>query len=325
MKKCILILFCALLCMSCFTGCVLLDTVKDTVENGSYVKDYKKDVKNIYDNSEAASMIALIPSENFSTYADTSSSAIEQNVYTDDFDNQVTVELYPSQNTNKCILIAQILIDEKTYKDNLNVIIKDTKSIIDTYKDKCEKILAIGVNSSTSTIEWYTRIDFEDKEDDLTLIAIKDYVSYLNSIIDMDIEENEYWYTCEIPIDLYDLDIYNELDGVNEFTASDIQRKNAGEINSNILDTIEYLTYNYDLKYEIYPKDNNLTIIMYPKGENKLDKNDIDILSISDLFTSTYNSAKDYYDDVIIILRESKDDDVIYETRNDEVTVDEIS
>ena len=69
---------------------------------------------------------------------------------------------------------------------------------------------------------------------------------------DFSVENQNYLYDCTIIKDIYDIDIFDELDGANEYTSVDLQRQTKSKIDRETLNAIEYHSYNYNLDYKMY-------------------------------------------------------------------------
>lgn len=314
--------------MSLLAGCDFFDTLKEAWED-SYVIDYEDDDKMmIADDIASIPSPTYIPYENLEACADTSGEPIEQTNYVDEFGNDIPIEIYPGKDSNKNVLFSIITLDETLYKDRLDIILKDTKILIDTYSSNCGKLLIAYLDKETTIAEWYARIDLEDDEDDLTIITSLDYMSYLNSTclgkftVDTN-NEAYYFYNCSVSIDLYDTDIYDKLPDSTELTLADRQRKTKSELNKDIYNLLEYHAYNHSMKYNVYDEDTELTVIFYPQN-GELKTYEVSEAEISMVFSEIYNISKDYYDTTGIYLYDEKGGKTIYSKVNNEVDTNKL-
>ena len=114
--------------------------------------------------------------------------------------------------------------------------------------------MVVAYDSNNGLMEWYANIDVDSKSNDRTIMAVGDYISYINAVTsDFSVENQNYFYDWAITKDIYDIDIFDELDGANEYTSADLQRQTKSKIDRETLNAIEYHSYNYNLDYKNVP------------------------------------------------------------------------
>ena len=120
--------------------------------------------------------------------------------------------------------------------------------------------MVVAYDSNNGLMEWYANIDVDSKSNDRTIMAVGDYISYINAVTsDFSVENQNYFYDCTITKDIYDIDIFVELDGANEYTSADLQRQTKSKIDRETLNAIEYHSYNYNLDYKVYLDNKSMT------------------------------------------------------------------
>lgn len=328
--KIVLIALCMLISMaSCDTIDKMIENTKDIFENGGIVSDYDKGIKNILSaDSTALSLYTYIPTENLSTYADTESAEAKVLEKKDSFENDIAIYEFPAlDNSEDNIIYMQILLDEISYKDRLNVILTDTAEVMKEYKNNSSRLMVVAYDSNNGLMEWYANIDVDSKSNDRTIMAVGDYISYINAVTsDFSVENQNYFYDCTITKDIYDIDIFDELDGANEYTSADLQRQTKSKIDRETLNAIEYHSYNYNLDYKVYldNKDTLLTVHLYPL-EGELDKNNVDAWSVSEVVNDINKSAATKYKDVEIYIFKSNGGKSIFAMENGEITYNDLA
>lgn len=300
---------------SLLTGCSALSFIKEAWEDASnFASDYDDGLKSLsnYSGNDLTAFMSL-PERRLKDFADMSSG--EKKNMKDFFNNDMESILYSSKDAGKGqVLYVNTELKSGTYnKDRLNCILKDTKMILDTYKDSCNQLFII-FRDSKSYISWYTFID-NISDNNVSFICCEDYINYIKYIYSayFSIENKDYFYQCKIPFDVYDIDIDKEFKD-SQLTSADMQIQYKQTVPSDIVSCLDEGTQDFEFVYEIYPDDeeNSLTVIMYPEeGKSKKD-------NMYGFWSRLISLISDKYEHYSIIRRISKDGEVVHNIRDGE-------
>lgn len=156
------------------------------------------------------------------------------------------------------------------------------------------------VYDNKNFMEWFADIPLKEDGRDEIFIADTDYVSYLyhiNSLTDISIENNEYFYICKAKKNVYDIDVLTELNGKNDYTEGDIQRKNKSILNKDTKNAIDFWAFQHQLNYSVYFSDDEKQVFFYvcPKGKDELYGTKYENI-LDNLFTDTNKFSNQVYD-----------------------------
>lgn len=251
---------------------------------------------------------------------------------TDEFGNQISLEAFDTDGNPEmleCVTVS-FCISDLYYKDRLNVILKDTKKYIDFYTGKSRHLLFIVYDNKSTLLEWFADIPLEEGGRDEIFITVSDYVSYLyhiTSLTDISIDDNEGFYTCKAEKNIYDIDVLTELNGKNDYTAGDVQRKNKSILDKDTKSAVDYWAFEYQLDYSVYFSSDEKQVYFYvcPQGKDELygtkGKNILDNLSAdTNKFSShVYDTTK------IIAYSKANKKKKVYQTENGKVTLNKLT
>ncbi|MCM1507512.1 MAG: hypothetical protein NC177_10330 [Ruminococcus flavefaciens] len=311
----------AILMMSVFTGCGALDTIKEAWNaSDNYVKRYDDGLKNIdyYDGSDLDTF-QTTPELFWATEIDLNAEQSEGKTV-DSFGNEILIITAPSVKGNGEVAYINVELKSGTYnKDRLDCILSDIREIRKKYKSY-SKVIVVFRNSG-AYIEWFTIHKNENKSDD-TIICREDYIDYIKCAYDkyFSVENNEYYYSCQLPEEVYEIDIKKAFKDT-QFSSGDLQIKYKSEMNSDIINCLDYWTVMFQFRYEVYPdsEEDSLTVIMYPdEGENDKD-------NMIEFFSELRVFMEENYKHYTIIREISKNGKVIHDIRDGEVQICKLS
>ncbi|MBQ3258605.1 MAG: hypothetical protein IJA67_14530 [Oscillospiraceae bacterium] len=306
-----------------FAGCDVFNEAMESVRNT--VDDYDKGIAYLLDPREdladIAAMYTAIPYENLSGCAITEN-MIDQYELTDEYGNLVSIQMFSAKSTEHTgqIAFVQVLLENGLLeKDRLQTVLSDTKALIETYESSCDKLLITYLDKNYF-INWYVALDFLSDKNDRTMVMSADYISYIDHVYNgvFTAENKDYYYDCQFAQDIYDIDLTAELTS-EQITVGDKQNLYKSQIDPDILNCLEYYSFNLCLYYEVYlDEEEGLTVILYPEEDGEY------VQSYA-LFREADSRASEVYEHYTLIQKDGYDGDVIYRVDDGEITVDNLN